>query len=136
MANLTVQIACNIPQWNGGVKQKSQYTGSLWITHHKIWACFFEMRYILVEGQGYAIDHHYERNCALQVRSDALLFQELGVPIGDVDGVEIGHPFPVSGHAESLLHEWGPLWFERFSHQRHVRLLWSSSAFAPVAFVT
>ena len=65
-----------------------------------------------------------------------LLFEELGVSIGDIDSVEKGHPFPVPRHAESLLHERRPLRFEGPSDERHIGLVRRPAAFAAIALVT
>ena len=64
-----------------------------------------------------------------------LLFKELGIPIGDIDSVEKGHPFPVSGHAESLLHERRPLRLQWFTHERHTGLMWGPTAFPAITFM-
>src|SRR5688500_9661391 len=64
-----------------------------------------------------------------------LHFKQFSVPVGNVDGVKEGHPFLVARHAESFLHEGRPLRLERFPHERHIGLVGSSAALAPVAFV-
>ena len=74
--------------------------------------------------------------CDARGLAKTLIFQQLGVPIGNIDGIEKGHPFLVAGHAEGFLHERRPLRFKRFTYQRHTGLVWGSTAFVVVALMT
>ena len=75
-------------------------------------------------------------SCLAMMPARSLSFEQFGVPVGHVDGVEKWHPFFVTGHAKGLLNEWRPLWLKRSSHQSHVRLVRRPSAFAMVTLVT
>ena len=77
-----------------------------------------------------------ERRSGIKQVKIKLFFEKLGVPVGDVDGIQKGHPFLVAGHAKGFLHKRCPLRLNRPSHERHIGLVRRPTTLAAVTIMT